>query len=78
MALELVYKTFLQTGRFLNNPFQPLHCIVSVLILFATCSALDLLRQKLWKVTVDKWIGNSKIIKAKEEREASMVCPKGG
>lgn len=72
----LVYKTILQTDQFLNSPFQPLHRIVSVLILFATCSALDLLRQKLWKVTVHKWIGNSKILKAEEKWEAGIIATK--
>lgn len=72
----LVYKTILQTDRFLNSPFQPLHCIASVLILFASCSAIDLLRQKLWKVTVDKWIGNSKILKAEEKWEAGIIATK--
>jgi len=71
----LVYKTLLQTDRFLNSPLQPLHCIVSVLILFTACSALDMLRQKLWKVTVDKWLRNSKILKEEAEWEASITTP---
>lgn len=69
----LIYKTLLQTDRFLNSPLQPLHCIVSVLILFAACSVLDMLRQKLWKVTVDKWLGNSKILRAQAEWEAKTM-----
>ena len=69
----LIYKTFLQADRFLNSPLQPLHCIVSILILFTACSALDMLRQKLWRVTVAKWLGNSKILKAEAEWEANAM-----
>lgn len=69
----LIYKTLLQTDRYLNSPFQPLHCVISVILLFVACSVLDLLRQKLWKITVKVWLNNSKILRAEREWEAGFM-----
>lgn len=61
----LVYHKLMRVELFCNSYLQFLHFLICITIQFFACSAIDYLRQKLWKHTMGKYINHSKLAKRK-------------
>ncbi len=50
----LLYQKVLRCNEFYESPFFLIHCIISVLAIFAVSAVIDLVRTVLWNKTIDR------------------------
>ena len=58
---DLVYRKILRTEYYCNTNFFIVHIIASVVSIFTVSALIEMLRKKIWSLTVDKWLGKTKL-----------------
>lgn len=69
----LIYHTILHTELYYDSPFQTVHFLLCVVILFSVCSIIDYCRNKLWTITMKKLLDNSKLLNIENEWESRFM-----
>ena len=69
---NLIYHRIMHTERYMDSSLMPIHFLVCIIVQFAICAALELLRQQAWKRSVGIWLSKSKWLKKEEEWEKTI------
>lgn len=68
---SLIYKKIMHSRDHIDDPNMVFHFLLCIVLEFAVCAAIGLLRQRLWRPTVGKWLRGSRLLqkeRAWEER----------
>ena len=69
----LIYHSILHTERYYNSKYQTLHFFICIILIFSVCAIIDYCRQRIWNVTVKKWLDNSRLIKKENDWEIRIM-----